>query len=645
MPRSSTVAAQAALIFSTLLLSVSTANSWTQSQFAIATFVDPRLSCETGTCGSDSVGDVLRFQLPKTAYFNLLTGIQNNIDDYRANCISPPDCPSGYVKCPSNPNLCVPCIMSPSRVDNSTLGQKYAIRIAQRAGIRYFVVDHLLWKQPFLTTGQCGGPPPCPYPDPIGTVTNQYIFLPVPTLSYLYGFNYWDEVPWESATGFLHYYVRKSIYRFQHATSAPCLTSFFPYYECFPNQPTQDQCTVKFASKADYETYLNQYLAPTDESTQESPTNIVAFDNYPFTTYGVRQTYFYNLSVIRHKAGNIPVWAHVMTTPHGNTSFNGVYYTDPTAGQLRFMGFCPVAYGAKGLFYFSYELPIDSPCQTTYWHGPALVDDNGNPVQPKFDYVKAINRYITYTLAPVVMTHAFLGAFHVGAAPTGEAPPVGETLSGSAVLVAASNQSLLFGLFEDGGGGYYIIVVNKDWSAAANNVTVAVRGSRSGSLSVASGDPTGGQGVGYATVDGAYDASQDATTFGIGSLDPGGAVVLRVGGTGGGTCVPSPCRAEPALDPHHLGDAFGRVLVEPSPSHGSTTFGLADTRDRLATIRLFDLAGRSVGELRAAPPRSGPSRVTWDGRDTEGNPVRAGVYVYVSRTTRGMLSGQFSLVR
>ena len=72
----------------------------------------------------------------------------------------------------------------------------------------------------------------------------------------------------------------------------------------------------------------------------------------------------------------------------------------------------------------------------------------------------------------------------------------------------------------------------------------------------------------------------------------------------------------------HLGN------VVPNPSFGSATISFSLSRSSKATLRIMDLNGRNVRVLldEVVPP--GERRVEWDGRNSRGELVPAGIYVY-----------------
>jgi len=86
-------------------------------------------------------------------------------------------------------------------------------------------------------------------------------------------------------------------------------------------------------------------------------------------------------------------------------------------------------------------------------------------------------------------------------------------------------------------------------------------------------------------------------------------------------------RANPPTDtPQQTGAAAGcSVRVFPNPGCGDQTIEFA-VEPGDARVGIFDAAGRLVRSMPAPAAGSGPSRVLWDGRDSQARPVSAAVY-------------------
>lgn len=109
------------------------------------------------------------------------------------------------------------------------------------------------------------------------------------------------------------------------------------------------------SSKSDYEDYIDDYVNSSNEN--ERP-DAFGFDYYISHNIEVSNgilyetNYFYNLDIIREKAYGRPFWAYpdvAQLNRHSQAS------TDVDQSELRFSVFSPLAYGAKGLIYYTYE--------------------------------------------------------------------------------------------------------------------------------------------------------------------------------------------------------------------------------------------------------------------------------------------------
>lgn len=86
---------------------------------------------------------------------------------------------------------------------------------------------------------------------------------------------------------------------------------------------------------------------------------------------------------------------------------------------------------------------------------------------------------------------------------------------------------------------------------------------------------------------------------------------VALAGPGAGEPPPARCRLEPP---------------RPNPFNGRVTIPFFLARAGSARLTVHDAAGRLVAVLFDGPRAAGPGRVLWDGRDTAGRPVTAGLY-------------------
>ena len=81
------------------------------------------------------------------------------------------------------------------------------------------------------------------------------------------------------------------------------------------------------------------------------------------------------------------------------------------------------------------------------------------------------------------------------------------------------------------------------------------------------------------------------------------------------------------------------LVARPTVTHAATEFHLARPAEDAARIAVLDASGRLVRRLDV--PRGATAR-TWDGRDAEGRPAAAGVYL--ARFTSGRWTGRTRIV-
>lgn len=121
---------------------------------------------------------------------------------------------------------------------------------------------------------------------------------------------------------------------------------FINLYPCYRyGLNTSDQQT--------YRSYLEGFLY------SGTSLQVACFDNYFPSSYFVRDSsynkgYYYNLALMRHMAdaANIPLWSYINTCePQYISSRDSIWQS----AFMRLGAFAPVAYGAKGLMYFTYD--------------------------------------------------------------------------------------------------------------------------------------------------------------------------------------------------------------------------------------------------------------------------------------------------
>ena len=161
----------------------------------------------------------------------------------------------------------------------------------------------------------------------------------------------------------------------------------------------------------------------------------------------VRPEYYENLEIIRAAAlkHGVPFWAFTLSTPVFS-------YPTPTEGHLRFQLYSCLAYGARGLQYFTY--------------GPAegengLIDGKGRR-GPWYETAKRINREIQ-NMGRLLLSLTSTAVFHTSPQPRGTT----WIHQGHGGLASCLGAPAVLGFFDGPDGRRFLMVVNRDPMKAA----------------------------------------------------------------------------------------------------------------------------------------------------------------------------------
>ncbi|MCJ7737258.1 MAG: hypothetical protein MUQ10_08100 [Anaerolineae bacterium] len=167
----------------------------------------------------------------------------------------------------------------------------------------------------------------------------------------------------------------------------------------------------------------------------------------------VKPDFFSCLELLRtlSNAHSLPFWAFTCSVRHGP-------YPTPTEGHMRFQLMNDLAYGARGLQYF------------TYAHEQVMVRPDGSTTET-WAIAKRINAEI-HTLAPVLRTLRNVGVFRTGPLWSGT-----QLLHRShlAPLLDCDGDPVTIGVFLDGSDALHLLVVNGspvDWAGLRLKVNV-----------------------------------------------------------------------------------------------------------------------------------------------------------------------------
>ncbi|MGW7686224.1 hypothetical protein ACWGID_36105 [Kribbella sp. NPDC054772] len=203
--------------------------------------------------------------------------------------------------------------------------------------------------------------------------------------------------------------------------------------------------------------------------------SLISFDRYPLLSEGREDTnYFHNWAIVRDAAlhGDIPSWVFIQTLAYNN-------HREPTAAELLWQINISLAYGAKGIQYFTYWTPEAARGEG---FGPALITVDGQRTS-RYYAAKQINttwlHQVGRELKPLVsetVEHANetpLPNGAVGFTPTN----LVSGITGSAVVVGT------FRSRDAASGDRWLLVTNRSHSERARAV-VSLNDSTVGSVGV-----------------------------------------------------------------------------------------------------------------------------------------------------------------
>lgn len=155
-------------------------------------------------------------------------------------------------------------------------------------------------------------------------------------------------------------------------------------------------------SGSSYTEYIHQFIT-------RIPLSIISFDFYPITGTIIRYGWYDNLETIRKSAidSGKPFWAFALSSSHWD-------YPIPTKEHLRLQVYSNLAYGAKGIQYFTYWIPDKD------FYISAPIDRNGNKTT-EYYLIKEMNNEIN-RLSHIFLTSNVIRVSHYGYIPDGTHP-------------------------------------------------------------------------------------------------------------------------------------------------------------------------------------------------------------------------------
>lgn len=179
----------------------------------------------------------------------------------------------------------------------------------------------------------------------------------------------------------------------------------------------------------------------------------ISYDHYHFTNGGDGPEFFENLDTVRKVSleTNTPFWNIVLLTQHGG-------YRNLTAPELLWEAMQTLAYGGKGLVWFTYWSPKGFDSSTNWSH--AMINEDGTH-DPHYDMVKSVNATVLQLGA------ALLKAKSTCVYQLGTVPPHGTPAPADAPVTTSDKVDLTVGLFKSPDGHTLAMIANRDYKNVA----------------------------------------------------------------------------------------------------------------------------------------------------------------------------------
>jgi hypothetical protein len=196
---------------------------------------------------------------------------------------------------------------------------------------------------------------------------------------------------------------------------------------------------------------------------------LLSFDRYPLTTApGSEQSgYFENWSIIRSEAlrAGIPSWVYIQSVQYAGHRF-------PNQAELFWQSNISLAYGCKGIQYFTYWQPDPARGEA---FGPALMTADGERTA-LYDAAKVVNTTWLSRVGPEVKPLTSERVVHANENPL---PPGAVGFTADSYLTAASGSAVVLGQLRDTTARRWILVANRRFNATAT-ATLSVHSSVTG---------------------------------------------------------------------------------------------------------------------------------------------------------------------
>jgi hypothetical protein len=238
----------------------------------------------------------------------------------------------------------------------------------------------------------------------------------------------------------------------------PALAETFAYLkEKDPHHPSYTNLMPNWARPEHtglptYEQYVEQFM-----SLVKPP--ILCYDHYRFFKHSDRAGWFANLELMRSHAleANVPFWQIVQATSHGD-------YRRVTEAEKRWEAMHTLAYGAKGVLFFTYWQPDADPL----WD-EAIIALDGTPTR-QYEEIKRVNRDVQ-AIGKHLLRATSLGVMQQGR-------PGDQTNTTDDLPVHFDGPNITCGYFKADNDAKLMLFVNRDYRNPVDTTVKLDAGSR-----------------------------------------------------------------------------------------------------------------------------------------------------------------------
>lgn len=203
------------------------------------------------------------------------------------------------------------------------------------------------------------------------------------------------------------------------------------------------------SAEMDYETYIDKFIEVVEPE-------FLSYDFYPCVGEFPRleKDYFYQLELISKKAAaaDLPFWVFIQVC-----SFNKDVRI-PEKSEIFWQVNTALAYGAKGIQYFTFMTPPDNELEC---FSGSMLDIDGNK-NASYEHVKEMNKQLA-TVGSIL-----LGAKHKGVICAGTSPLAVSDTAKTPEKLTVAGDSIICGLFENESGGEFLYAVNNSITSSSD---------------------------------------------------------------------------------------------------------------------------------------------------------------------------------